>query len=61
MQGTQNWCSVITLEEWDGEGGGMHISVAFHVAVWQKPSQNYKVIILQLRIVFKNVFFQSTS
>lgn len=37
-----------TLEEVGWGGRGMHISVAFHVAVWQKPSQNYKVIILQL-------------
>ena len=44
-------------EGWNGEGsgrevqdGGTHVHLwLIHVDVWQKPSQYYKVIILQLK------------
>ena len=45
------------LEGWGGDGGergvrerGAHVYLwPIHVDVWQKPSQYYKVIILQLK------------
>ena len=45
----------LSLEEWDGEGGsrGRAHKVylwLIHVDVWQKPTQYYKAIILQLKI-----------
>ena len=45
------------LEWWDGVGGGreiqeegayVHLSL-IHVDVWQRPTQHYKAIILQLK------------
>ena len=44
-------------EGWDGEGGGTGVSGwgthvhpwLINVNVWQKPSQNYKVTVLQLK------------
>ena len=46
------------LEGWDGVGGGRgfkregtHVYLCLiHVDVWQKPTQHYKAIILQLKI-----------
>ena len=46
-------------EGWNGEGsgrgfwmGGPHVHLwLIHVDVWQKPSQYYKVIILQFKLI----------
>ena len=46
-------------EGWNGEGrgrgfrmGGTHVHLwLIHVDVWQKPSQYYKVIILQFKLI----------
>ena len=56
-QGTQNLCSVTTLRDvvgwrWEGssEWRGTHVYVwLIHIDVWYKPSQYYKVVILQLK------------
>ena len=61
MQRTQTQCSVTTKRGGMGwEAGGRFkkertyvYSWLIHVAVWQKPIQYYKVIILQLKINFK--------
>ena len=55
-QGTQSQCSG-NPEGWGGEGSGSGVQDGgtymhpwlIHVNVWVKPSQYYKVIILQLR------------
>ena len=44
----------ISLGAWDGEGGpkreGTHVYLwLIHVDVWQKPTQFYKAVILQLK------------
>ena len=47
------------LEGWDGEGNGREVQEGgdilylwlIHVDVWQKPTQYYKAIILQLKKV----------
>ena len=49
------------LEEWDGEEIGRRFKREgtyvcpwlIHADVWQKPTQNCKAIILQLKIIFK--------
>ena len=43
------------LEGWNGVGGskrrGIYIYLwLFHVVVWEKPTQHYKAIILQLKV-----------
>ena len=42
------------LERWDGVGAGREGTYVYlrltYVDVWQKPTQHYKVIILQLKI-----------
>ena len=51
------------LEEWDGVGGGGRFKREgtyvylwlIHITVWQKPTQHYKAIILQLKIKKKKV------
>ena len=55
-QGTQSQCSGTTQrdrvrrEVGAGSGWGTHVHPwLIHVDVWQKPSQYYKVIILQLK------------
>ena len=55
-QGTQSWRSVTTGGiGWGGiwEGGSVGGAHAYlwpiHTDVWEKPSQYYKVIILQLK------------
>ena len=57
-QGTQSWCSGTTqrdavereVEVGGGSEMGTHVYLRLiHIDVWQKPSQNCKVIILQLR------------
>ena len=57
-QGTQSWCSGTTQrdgvgkEVGGGSGWGTHVHPwLFHVNVCQKPSQYYKVIILQLKLI----------
>ena len=55
-QGAQGWCTGMTLEGWDGEGGeggsgwGTHVHLwLIHVDVWQKPPQYCKVIVFKLK------------
>ena len=50
------------LEGWDGVRGGRFKGEGtyaylglIHAAVWQKPTQHYKAIILQLKIKFKTL------
>ena len=56
-QGTQNWYSGTTQRDGVGKevGSGLgrtHVYLWLtHVIVWQKPSQYYKVIILQLKYI----------
>ena len=42
------------IERWDGVGAGREGTYVYlwliHVDVWQKPTQHYKEIILQLKI-----------
>ena len=46
------------LKEWDGVGGrfdrqGTSVYLwLIHIHVWQEPTQHYKAIILQLKIIF---------
>ena len=57
MQGTQNWCSVTTWRDEMGREVGegyrrdeTHVCPwRIHVDLWQKPSQYFKVIILQFK------------
>ena len=54
------------LDRWDGEGGGREFQEEgtyvylwlIHVDVWQKPTQYYKAIILQLKTNFWNKIFK---
>ena len=53
------------LEGWDGEAGreaqeGICVYLwLIHVVLWQKPTQHYKAIILQLKINLKIKFIQN--
>ena len=69
--GNSNWGSVITERGGKGwevggrskrEGTHVHLWL-IHVGVWQKATQYYETIILQLKINFKNLskYFGSIS
>ena len=54
------------LEGWDKvggvevqEGGDIRIFWPIHIAIWQKPTQHWKAVILQLKINLKNNFIKS--
>ena len=55
------------IEEWDRvvdgrdiqERGDICISMTDHVDIWQKPTQCFKAIILQLKIIFLSAFLKS--
>ena len=44
-------------EGFSGEGTYVYLSL-IHADVWQKPTQYYKVIILQLKLFFKKEEFE---
>ena len=56
--GSSNLVLCDNLEGWDGVGGGGRFEREgtyvylwlIHVGVWQRPTQHYKAVILQLKI-----------
>ena len=63
--GSSAQCSVMTWRDGMGEAGreaqeGICVYLwLIHVVLWQKPTQHYKAIILQLKINLKIKFIQN--